>query len=154
MAIFQTRISRARLVYSPFSSEQMAQIGEIVARSIRERIHRGETVEDTAAKPLKPGRLVNGHRLRGYPDYKIARGLQGIRDWTWTGRTMRALKVLSANENVVKIGFADPVADYRAHINNRREKAFGVSPNDHKALNAAVLATLRQVRVVQFKKVA
>jgi len=154
MAVFQTRISRARLVFSPFSAEQMAQIAEIVAQSIRDRIHRGETVEDSAAKPLKPGREVNGHRLRGYPDYKIGRGLQPIRDWTWTGRTMRALKVLTANENVAKIGFADPVADYRAHINNRREKAFGVSPNDRKALNAALMATLRQVRVVQFRKAA
>jgi hypothetical protein len=154
MAIFQTKISRARLVYSPFSSEQMAQIGEIVMQSVRDRIHRGETVEDTAAKPLKPGREVNGHRLRGYPDYKIARGLQPIRDWTWTGRTMRALRVLTANENAVKIGFSDPVADYRAHINNRREKAFGISPKDKKVLNAAVLATLRQVRVIQFKKAA
>jgi hypothetical protein len=132
----------------------MAQIGEIVARSIRDRIHSGLNVNDAAAKALKPGRTVNGHQLRGYPDYKSARGLQPIRDWTWTGRTMRALKALSANENKVTIGFSDPVADYRAHINNRREKAFGVSPNDHKALNAAVLAMLRQVRVVQFKKVA
>src|ERR1700734_3669247 len=128
--MFQTKISRARLVYSPFSSEQMAELGQIVAQSIRDRIHRGENVEDAAAKPLKPGRTVNGHKLRGYPDYKIARRLQGIRDGVWTGRTMRALKGLSANENVVKIGFADPVADYRAHINNRREKAFGMSPRD------------------------
>jgi hypothetical protein len=152
--MFQTRISRARLVYSPFSSEQMAELGSVVAQAIKDRIHHGVNVEDAAAKPLKPGRMVNGHRLRGYPDYKIARGLQGIRDWTWTGRTMRALKVLSANENKVTIGFADPVADYRAHINNLREKAFGISPNDRKVLNAAVLALLRQVKVVQVKKAA
>jgi hypothetical protein len=154
MALFQTRISRARLVYSPFSAEQMAEIAEVVRQSIRDRIHRGETVEDKAAKPLKPGRTVNGHHLRGYPDYKTARGLQPIRDWTWTGRTMRALKVLSANENKAVIGFSDPVADYRAHINNRREKAFGVSPKDRAVLNAAVLRTLQQVRVVRFKKAA
>jgi hypothetical protein len=154
MPLFQTRISRARLVYSPFSSEQMAQLGEIVARSIRERIERGENVEDAQAKPLKPGRTVNGHQLRGYPDYKTARGLQPIRDWTWTGRTLRSLKVLSANENRVVIGFADRIADLRAHLNNRREKAFGISPKDRQALNAAVLALLKQVRVVSFRKAA
>src|ERR1700685_3639877 len=124
MALFQTKITRVRLPDTPFSPEQMAQLGEVLAQSIRARIHRGINANDASAKPLKPGRTVNGHRLRGYPDYKIARGLQGIRDWGWTGRTMRSLKVLSANQNGGVIGFSDAVADHRAHINNRIEKMF------------------------------
>ena len=51
-------------------------------------------------KPGKPGR-------RGYPDYKAARGLQPLRDWTWSGHTLRCLKVLTANENRAAIGFLD-----------------------------------------------
>jgi len=52
-------------------------------------------VNDAPAKALKPGRSGR----RGYPDHKAARGLIPIRDWVWTGRTMRSLKVKSANEN-------------------------------------------------------
>jgi len=53
-------------------------------------------------------------------------GLQPFRDWFWTGRTMRSLKVKSASENRVEIGFVDPNADRIAHVNNLRENAFGI----------------------------
>jgi len=107
-------------------------------------------VNDAPAKALKPGR--NGRR--GYADYKRARGLQPIRDWFWTGRTMRSLKVKSASENRAVIGFVDPNADRIAHVNNLREKQFGVSPTDRQALNAAVLAAIRQVPVVRIVRAA
>lgn len=68
------------------------------------------------ANPLKPGK--NGRR--GYPDYKAARGLQPFRDWFWTGRTMRSLKVKPASENRVAIGFVDANVDRIAHRNNPR----------------------------------
>ena len=99
--------------------------------SIAARIGKGLNVNDAPAKPLKPGR--NGRR--GYPDYKAARGLQPFRDWFWTGRTMRSLKVKSASENRAVIGFVDPNADRMAHVNNLREKQFGISPKDRKASN-------------------
>ncbi len=102
--------------------------------SIAQRIGKGLNANDEPAKPLKPGR--NGHR--GYPDYKIAHGLQPLRDWFWTGRTMRSLKVKSANENRAIIGFVDPKADLVAHVNNLREKAFGISEKDRNAMTATV----------------
>ena len=146
----QARITRARWVLGPFTSEDMLDIGNVVVDSISTRLHRGLNCDDMPAKPLKPGR--NGHR--GYPDYKKARGLQPFRDWFWTGRTMRSLKVKQVSENRAVIGFTDPNADLIAHVNNIRERAFGVSPRDRLALNAAVRAVLKTARVVRVARVA
>jgi hypothetical protein len=121
-----------------------------VVDSIKDRLHRGLNVRDEAAKPLKPGR--NGKR--GYPDYKAARGLQPFRDWFWTGRTLRSLKVKQASENRVVIGFIDPNADLIAHVNNVRERAFGISDKDRRTLKAVVLGVLRQARVVRAARAA
>ncbi len=147
---FQTKITRARWVLGPFTAEDMQTIGNVLVDSISARIRKAVNVNDAAARPLKPGR--NGHR--GYPEYKAARGLQPFRDWFWTGRTMRSLKVKSASENRVVIGFVDPNADRIAHVNNLRERQFGVSPRDRLALNAIVLAVLKQERVVRVAKAA
>ncbi len=147
---FTAKITRARFVLGPFTSEEMLAIGNVLRDSIAARIGRGMNVTDAPAKALKPGR--NGRR--GYPDYKKARGLQPIRDWFWTGRTLRSLKVKSASENQAVIGFVDPNADRIAHVNNLRAKQFGVSLKDRQALGAAVLTTLRKARVVRVARAA
>ena len=147
---FQAKISRARFVLGPFTAQDMLAIGNVLRDSIAARIGKGLNVNDAPAKALKPGRSGR----RGYPDYKAARGLQPFRDWFWTGRTMRSLKVKSASENRAVLGFVDPNADRMAHANNMREKQFGVSPKDRRALNDAVMATLRRSRVVRFTTAA
>ena len=111
---------------------------------IRRRIERGVNVDDNPSKALKPG----------YEKQKTRRGLNPIRDWTWRGRTLHSLSVKSANENHVVIGFSDPQADMIAHVNNLRERAFGVSPDDRKSLTEIVLTTLRLKRIVAFRKAA
>ena len=128
----------------PFSSEQMTTIGLFMADRIRRRIESGVNISDNPSKEL----------TQGYMRAKQRRGLQPVRDWTWRGRTLRSLNVLRANENSVTIGFTDPQADKIAAVNNRREKAFGVSPEDRKALREIVLATLRAKPIVAFRKVA
>src|ERR1017187_9024898 len=145
---FQTKITRAQWVLGPFTAEDMTTIGTVLVDSISARIRKAVNVNDAEARPLKPGR--NGHR--GYPDYKSARGLQPFRDWFWTGRTMRSLKVKAASENRVTIGFVDPNADRVAHVNNLREKQFGASPKDRLALRAIVLTVLRRVRALRLVK--
>jgi hypothetical protein len=147
---FQAKITRARFVLGPFTSEDMLDIGNVVVESIKDRLHKGLNINDLPAKPLKPGR--NGKR--GYPDYKAARGLQPFRDWFWTGRTLRSLKVKSASENRCIIGFIDPHADRVAHVNNLRERAFGVSPKDRQAMVAVIKAVLRKSRVIQVRRAA
>jgi hypothetical protein len=134
---FTPKITRARFVYSGVSSEQMASLGNAVLNAVADRIKKGVNCQDSPAKPLKPGR--NGKL--GYPDYKARRGIAPIRNWIsqiqWPKnriKTMRALKVKSANENRVVIGFIDPAADRIAHINNMQEKMFGLSPKDREVL--------------------
>lgn len=148
----KTRITKCRFTLSPFTSEQMAKIGSIMCDTIRTRIQSSTNAEDQPAKPLVPGRGRN--QGRGYPERKSAKGRNPTRDWTWTGITLKSLGVKSANENIVTIGFNNDRSDFIAHANNLKERAFGTSPNDHKALVAAVRATLRQERVVQFRQIA
>jgi len=143
MARFQTVLKSARFVYSPYSPTEMQGFAQVLADSIRARIQSGQNIYDQAAAPLKPG--LPGRR--GYPDYKTARGLQPIRDWTWSGHTLRCLKVLTANENRAAIGFLDEAAPWRrmtasqiAFFNNRRERQWGVSPRDREAVLKAFLA--------------
>ena len=147
---FQSKITRARWVLGPFTSQDMETIANVLLDSISRRIRNGFNASDAPSKALKPGK--NGKR--GYPEYKAAHGLQPIRDWVLTGRTMRSLKVKSVSENRAVIGFINANADAVAHVNNLREKAFGVSPKDREALNAVVRAVLRTSRVISVRKAA
>ena len=142
---FQVKIQKARFVYSPFSAEQMLQIGNVLRDSIATRIMRAVNVNDQAARPLKPGR--NGRA--GYPEQKERFGLKPIRDWVGLPgrmRTIGSMKVTSVSENRGRIGFVDEKADMIAHINNLREKQFGVSPKDRQALGAIVRAMIQEGR--------
>lgn len=125
---YQTKIRKARVVVGAFSSEQMMQVGNALAGSIKFRIQRGLDVYDQPAKPLK----------KGYAIAKSRKGLRNVRDWTWTGETMRALNLLDVNENRGRIGFADPKSDKKAHYNNMRDRQFGVSPRDGETMKATV----------------
>ena len=142
MPRFQTVIRRARFVYSPYTATEMQGFAQVLADSIRARIQSGQNIYDQPAAPLKPGKAGR----RGYPDYKAARGLQPIRDWTWSGHTLRCLKVLTANENRAAVGFLDEAMPGRrqtasqiAFYNNQRERQWGVSPRDRQAVLAVML---------------
>ena len=155
MARFQTVIRRARFVYSPYTASEMQGFGQLLADTIRARIQAGQNIYDQAAAPLKPGKPGS----RGYPDYKTARGLQPIRDWTWSGFTMRCLKVLTANENQAVVGFLNEsrpgrwqTASHIAAFNNARERQWGVSPHDRAAVMSAMqnyrpLVTIEEIQV-------
>ena len=143
MARFQTVIKSARFVYSTYTATEMQGFAQVLADSIRARIQSGQNIYDQAATPLRPGQSGR----RGYPDYKSARGLKPVRDWTWSGHTLRCLKVLTANENRAAIGFLDEALPGRrqtasqiAAFNNRREAQWGVSPRDRQAVLAAFQA--------------
>jgi len=143
MPRFQTVIRHARFVYSPYTAEEMLGFGELLADTIRARIQSGQNICDQAAVPLKPGQPGR----RGYPDFKAARGLKPIRDWTWTGHTLRCLRVLTVNENRAVLGFLDEALPGRtqtasqiAFWNNQREHMWGVSPHDRAVVVAAMIA--------------
>jgi hypothetical protein len=136
MARVEPKIRRARFVLSPFSSEQMLQVGNRLADSIRARISSGLNADDQAAKALKV--TGAGKQRRGYMFQKLVKGKKPVRDWTFSGDTLRAMGVLSVNENRGVIGFTDAHADLVAHVNNQRERAFAVSPKDREVLVRAV----------------
>ena len=141
---FATKVTHARFVVGPFSSDQMSTLAGILRDSMRGRIQNGLNVNDQPAKPLKPG----------YASAKARKGGKPVRDWMMSGQTLRCMAVLSANENRAVIGFNNPIAARIAHFNNLRERAFGVSPMDRQMLVAAVNATVRQVKVVTVGKTA
>jgi hypothetical protein len=145
MAIFTTKITRQRLTLSPFSSETMTGIGNVLLKTIKTRIKSGTDVNDQPAKPLKGAKM----RYVAYSRQKENKGLAGIRDWTYSGHLLRAMKVVSANENRFVIGFIDDRSDKIAHLNNRGTRMFGISPNDTKALKTAVMEAFRKfIKVV------
>ena len=147
---YQTKITRARFVYSPFSSEQMHEIGTEMLDTMWTRIGKGLNCDDAPAKELKPGR--NGKR--GYPDRKGGHGLQTIRDLFFTGRTKRSTAVISASEHRAVIGPVDSRTDLVLSVNNRREKQWGISPKDHGVLTKLVLSVLQSARLISVRKAA
>lgn len=142
-ARFVTVIKKARFVYSPFTSQEMVGFGDALAATIRQRIQAGQNVYDQPAAPLKPGR--NGRP--GYPDRKRQRGIDPVRNWTWTGHTLRCLKTTSANQNRAVIEFLNETFPGRsqtaaqiASYNNQREHQFGVSPRDRDYIIALMMS--------------
>ena len=142
---FKAKISRARFVVSPFSAQQMVELGQVAVDSIKARLERAENIYDQPAKPLSEGR-----RGTGYRRYKARKAPPAIRNWRLTGRTLRGMNVLRANENRAVIGFSDPVAAMRAVVNQKRERQFGLSPVNWKD----ILAAVRQIRFVRAKSKA
>lgn len=154
MPFFQPRIGHAKVTFSPFSTESMLDIGEVVLRHIKERIQSVEDVNDSRAKPLKEsyaeekrkGRYValgGPTKFRGLP----------VRDWTLRGRTMQGLKVKYASEDRVTLGPTSAETGKIVTVRNRSDHMWGMSPSDSEAMVAVVLATLRTAAVVRVEKV-
>ncbi len=147
---FKTKMSRARFTVSPYTAWQMKDLAEVVKLSIRGRIATGLDVNDRPAPPLKIDFAKKG---KSYAARKVQKGKKAIRDWVFTGRTLRSMHVLRANQNKAIIGFAANntakllPAGVIAYYNNRRHLQFGMSPKDWKLLLAAV----RKVPIVKVK---
>ena len=145
---FKTKISRARFTVSPFTPQQMAELGAVARDSIKARIMRGVDVSDQPAPSLAI-KIGRGSKGRGYAYWKSRKHPPAIRNWLYTGRTLGAMRVLTANQNRAVIGFSDAVANLRAWYNNRRHRQFGMAPSDWRA----VIAAVRKLGAVKAKKV-
>lgn len=122
---FKTTIRKARFEYIGFSGEQMAQAANgLITRGIIPRIQSAKTVDDSPAPPLTPR----------YAKQKAKKAPPAVRNWTYTGRTLRSMKVLSAAPNRAEIRFSDAETNKRAAINNVRSRQFGVSGSDRVVL--------------------
>lgn len=154
---FKTKITKARYKYSPLTGEEMAIFAQEVTAGMWKRISSGINANDAPAKPLKRGK--NGKS--GYPEWKAARGIAPVRNWISPRRgtfgrikLMRALKVKTTNENRAIIGFIDPSTDAVAHINNKLERMFGLSPKDKEAMKETLRNVLSKSRLISTIKVA
>lgn len=134
------KITKTRFSYSPFSTDAMLRIGTALRNSIVDRIKRGENVSDQSAKALKG---VTKDKYEPYAQQKTAKGLKGIRDLLYSGRTLNSVQVTQVNQNGGVIACTNPVADRVLHKNNQIEKMFGISAKDRDALYQAVNAELR-----------
>lgn len=139
---FTTRISNVRLTLSPLSSQQMADIGQVMVDQKISRIKRGLNSSDMPAKPLVPR----------YADRKLKRNRAPIRDWSWSGQMLGSFKVKRANQDRVTIGFVNPRADDKATIQRRYEEMLSDSPRDEEVLRSVVRASFKQKSVVRVVK--
>lgn len=123
---FETKFRKVRFVGNGYTPAQMTQVGNgLIVRGIVPRIQAGRTVDDSQAPPLRPA----------YAKAKARLHPPAVRNWTFTGRTLRSLKVLTAAENRAEIRFTDAETNKRAFINNRRSRQFGVSNADRTILS-------------------
>ena len=155
MAFFETRIRHSTLTFSPFSSESMATIGQVVLDHIRDRIQSAQDVNDSHSKPLKESYAEEKRRgrrvaLGGARKYT---GLP-VRDWTLRGRTMVSLKVKTASEDRVTIGPTLPETAMIISVRNKVDHMWGMAPSDYQAMYAVIRATLITVKAVRWQKTA
>jgi hypothetical protein len=125
---FETTIKRARFDVSGYEPIRMIEIADKLGQSIIGRISSGQDVHDAPAPALK----------EGYAKWKARKHPPAIRNWQFTGRTLRSMKTLTASDNRAVIGFIDAESNKRAAINNRRARQFGVSPLNQADLSRAV----------------
>jgi hypothetical protein len=125
---FETTIKRARFDVSGYEPIRMAEIADKLGQSIIGRIVAGQDVHDAPAPALK----------EGYAKWKARKHPPAIRNWQFTGRTLRSFKTLTATDNRAILGFTDRESNMRAAINNRRARQFGVSPFNQIELKRAV----------------
>ena len=111
----------------------------LIKNAILPRVRNALTVYDTAAPALRPA----------YAKAKSKRAPPAVRNWTYTGRTLRSMKTLSSKENQAVIGFTDRESNMRAAINNARIRQFGVSPSDRRQLAREFSVVGPFVRAVQ-----
>lgn len=151
-----TKIRHARFTLSPFSPEQMRDLGNTVLNSVKKRIHAGLTVDDQPAKPLKGTTAVTkggsvAHDVP-YAVQKQRRGLQGIRDLMKSGGLMASIQVLSVSEDKAILGSNNAFKDKLLRKNNRLSAQFGMSPSDKIVMQKKVGELLRMALKVQVKE--
>jgi hypothetical protein len=135
---FQTVIKRSRFKAGSYTPEVMQGIGGGTLADIMTRISEASDVYDQAAKPL----------AEGYARRKQRWGNNPIRDWRYTGRLMRSLKVLEVAHGRAVLGPVDAYAASRIHYNNRRVLQWGISPRNR----AKLLGLVRNVKAVRVEQ--
>lgn len=127
-----------------FSETQMRALAANAEAQMRARMLRGVNVFDAPAKPLS----------ERYAKQKQRRGRAPIRDWTFTGETMRNMKVLETSSKAAEVGFdwraavsgskGRPGPFQKALFQQNREPLFGLSLQDERAVGVSAEAMFAQ----------
>jgi hypothetical protein len=136
---FKTVIRKARVNVSGYTGAEMAQFGQALVDSMRNRITRGLDANDRPLPPLSPR----------YAQIKGRKYPPPIRNMVKTGRTMRALAVLSANDNRAKVGLTDEVAKKRFNL-----QAYRIWGRSRQNAEDVATAIRRGRKIVSIEKVS
>lgn len=111
---------RARVNLSGYSASQMANLGDVLTDSMKDRFARAEDAYDRPLPPLTPKYALQ--KGRKHPP--------AIRNMMKTGETILrgGMGVLSANENRVKVGLRSERAIQR--FNLQPYSVWGASPRN------------------------
>ena len=150
MPLFETRMQEVKITFSPFSAVEMSRIAQIVLDHIVARIQSVQDTNDSRAKPLKET-YADEKRKGRYVSLSGPKKFTGLpyRDWTLRGRTLSACKVKFASQERATIGPTSEETGKIMTVRNRLDKMWGISPSDGEALQAAVIATLREAPPVR-----
>lgn len=133
MGIFKLKLVRSTFTLSPFTSEQMQQIGQDMLDQKMDRISRHINSQDQEAKPLAPH----------YARRKETRGRAPVRDWFFSGRLKSSLRVKFASENKVTLGNTREEVERYMSALRALDEMWSDSPNDTKVLEESVGRQLR-----------
>jgi hypothetical protein len=138
-AKFETKITKARFVVSPYTAQEMIGFGQSIISSNFARWDHGMDANDGTAPPLKPR----------YAAFKSRRYGRAVRNMNLTGRLRRSIKVLTANQNKAVMGTVEGIHTRSVkrrslmfsdvlRLNNRRWRMWGISPRDKSELSRSM----------------
>lgn len=152
--IFVTKVTHARVNFSPLSSESMLNLARTGLKSVTDRWDSYTNVADNPAKPLNPkyaekkrtGIIKGGVKYSGVP----------FRDWKLRGVVRNSLRVKSASENRAVMGFTTQQADSIVSGINKIQggEMWPLSPKDQEAVKSKlreILLIEKPIRIVRGK---
>jgi hypothetical protein len=148
---FQTKVIKSRVVWGPFTSEEMLKIAETTLDHIKTRISNAQDIDDNAAKPLNRNyalKKTEGRRV-AQGGARLYRG-KPIRDWTLRGVTMRSLRVKRVSEDMATIGPMMELGYVIIRSRNKLDHMWGMSPSDMAAMYGAVHQALESHITIRF----
>lgn len=118
-----------------FDQKTMLALGNVALSSRKESVTKGQTVEGSAAAPLR----------KRYAKRKAKLGLKPIRDLVFSGELMRGWLVRTVSDNRAHASWSTRRNRKVAAENDRREKFIGFSKTDERSVTVAGQRLLTQM---------